>query len=130
MGFDLAAVQEFDVRVPRGKKPRERLEKALKYRQEALRYTQMQTGFSSEKISADESSSLQWPILLGSLAFGILSFLLPVYGKRLGGQRLGNWWSILHLLDYNGTGPSLGRLGPGSLRRIGASDLSQIAKPR
>jgi hypothetical protein len=107
MGFDLAAVQEFDVRVPRGKKPRERLEKALKYRQEALRYTQMQTGFSSEKISADESSSLQWPISLGSLAFGILSFLLPVYGKRLGGaapwelvvysppsSRLQRYWSI------------------------------------
>ena len=116
MGFDLAAVQEFDVRVPRGKKPRERLEKALKYRQEALRYTQMQTGFSSEKISADESSSLQWPILLGSLAFGILSFLLPVYGKRLGGSALGigglfSIFSITTVLVHPLVGWALDRFG-------------------
>jgi MFS family permease len=49
----------------------------------------MKKDFSSEKIAADDSSSLQRPILLGSLAFGILSFLLPVYGKRLGASALG-----------------------------------------
>jgi DHA1 family multidrug resistance protein-like MFS transporter len=46
-------------------------------------------GFSPEKIPVNDSSSLQWPILLGSLAFGILSFLLPIYGKRLGASALG-----------------------------------------
>jgi len=49
----------------------------------------MKEGFSSEKISANDSSLLHWPILLGSLAFGILSFLLPIYGKQLGGSALG-----------------------------------------
>jgi DHA1 family multidrug resistance protein-like MFS transporter len=56
----------------------------------------MKEGFSSEKITANGSSSLQWPILLGSLAFGILSFLLPVYGKRLGANavEIGGLFSI------------------------------------
>ena len=33
-------------------------------------------------------SMLQRPILLGSLAFGILGFVLPIYGKQLGASAL------------------------------------------
>jgi len=33
-------------------------------------------------------SILQRPILLGSLAFGILGFVLPIYGKQLGASAL------------------------------------------
>jgi len=48
----------------------------------------MREGLNAGKTSVNDSATLQWPILLGSLGFGILSFLLPIYGKRLGASAL------------------------------------------
>ncbi len=43
---------------------------------------------------------LQWPILLGSLGFGILQFVLPIYGKQLGASALeiGGLFSIFSIM--------------------------------
>ena len=48
------------------------------------------------KIPANKGASLFLPILLGSTAFAILEFVLPVYGKRLGASALeiGGMFSI------------------------------------
>jgi MFS family permease len=44
--------------------------------------------------------SLQRPILLGSLAFGILGFVLPIYGKQLGATALeiGGLFSVFSIM--------------------------------
>lgn len=45
-------------------------------------------------------ASLQRPILLGSLAFGILQFVLPIYGKQLGASALeiGGLFSVFSIM--------------------------------
>jgi len=45
-------------------------------------------------------SSLQRPILLGSLAFGILGFVLPIYGKQLGASamEIGGLFSVFSIM--------------------------------
>ena len=45
-------------------------------------------------------SSLQQPILLGSLAFGILGFVLPIYGKQLGASavEIGGLFSVFSIM--------------------------------
>lgn len=60
----------------------------------------MKEYFNAEKIPADNGSTLHWPILLASLAFGILTFLLPIYGRRLGASALeiGGLYSIFALM--------------------------------
>ena len=40
------------------------------------------------KAGVDVAGALRMPILLGSAGFGILWFLLPIYGKQLGASAL------------------------------------------
>ncbi|MBC7264861.1 MAG: MFS transporter [Chloroflexi bacterium] len=55
---------------------------------------------NTKGILAKDGSALFWPVLLGSSAFGILSFLLPIYGRRLGASALeiGGLYSVFALM--------------------------------
>ncbi len=65
---------------------------------------------------ANNGSALFWPVLLGSSAFGILSFLLPIYGRRLGASALGigglySIFALMTVLIRPAVGWALDRFG-------------------
>jgi len=55
---------------------------------------------SPEQTSGSGASALRWPILLGSLGFGILWFVLPIYGRRMGASALeiGGLFSVFSVM--------------------------------